>query len=74
MKNIEDMSLLEKFGVLFGCIILIPAIIALEGWIVMLAWNVVMPAIFSLPTLTFTQGVWVWLLGHMLFGGFSGKD
>ena len=43
----------------------------LFGWIVVWLWNWLMPAIFGLPTITFWQGVGLFILGKILFGGFS---
>ncbi|HPJ01727.1 MAG TPA: hypothetical protein PKU80_02675 [Candidatus Limiplasma sp.] len=43
----------------------------LFGWIIVWLWNWLMPMIFGLPTITFWQGVGVFILAKILFGGFS---
>ena len=43
----------------------------LFGWIVVWLWNWLMPLIFGLPTITFWQGVGLFILAKLLFGGFS---
>ena len=36
---------------------------------VMLLWNMVMPQLFGLSSITFLQALWLSLLGRFLFGG-----
>ncbi len=43
----------------------------LFGWIIVWLWNWLMPMIFGLPTITFWQGVGIFILAKILFGGFS---
>ena len=43
----------------------------LFGWIVVWLWNWLMPLIFGLPTITFWQGVGLFILAKILFGGFN---
>lgn len=43
----------------------------LFGWIIVWLWNWLMPLIFGLPTITFWQGVGLFILAKILFGGFS---
>lgn len=43
------------------------------GGLVMLLWNWLMPALFSLPAITFWQAVGLLLLCKILFGGFGGN-
>lgn len=43
----------------------------LFGWVLVWLWNALMPAIFGLPTITFWQGVGLFILAKILFGGFS---
>ena len=43
----------------------------LFGWIIVWLWNWLMPMIFGLPTITFWQGAGLFILGKILFGGFS---
>lgn len=42
----------------------------LFGWVVMTAWNVVIPATFNLPPLNFWQAVGLLVLGRVLVGRF----
>ncbi|MBI2417900.1 MAG: hypothetical protein HYV28_08355 [Ignavibacteriales bacterium] len=46
--------------------------IALFGYIVMLLWNALMPAIFNLASISFWQALGLLVLSKILFGGFSG--
>ena len=59
------------FFVIFGAIA-ITAIALLFGYVVMLLWNWLMPAIFGLGAVTFWQAVGVVVLAKLLFGGFGG--
>ena len=43
------------------------------GYVFMLLWNWLMPAIFGLHMINFWQGVGLLILGKMLFGGFRSK-
>jgi hypothetical protein len=43
----------------------------LFGWVIVWLWNWLMPMIFGLPTITFWQGVGLFVLAKILFGGFS---
>lgn len=57
-----------------GFIILVLALIfgglCLEGWLVMLLWNAILPLIWAnAPTLTFWAAVGLVLLLDLLFGG-----
>jgi len=45
--------------------------IALGGLIVQYLWNWLMPALFSLPSLTFWQALGLLALCRILFGGFG---
>ena len=50
-----------------GGIVLAVLMAFLFGWIVMLLWNWLMPAIFGLTTITFWQAWGLVLLSHLLF-------
>jgi hypothetical protein len=39
------------------------------GWVVMALWNWLLPALFGLTTITFWQGLGLFVLGRLLFGG-----
>lgn len=44
----------------------------LFGWIIMLLWNALMPAVFSLAVITYWQAVGLAILARLLFGGVHG--
>jgi len=46
--------------------------VAIGGWVVMLLWNWLAPALFGLVTITFWQAVGLLALCRILFGGFGG--
>lgn len=48
------------------------AFIALGGWVVMLLWNWITPALFGLREVTFWQALGLLALCRILFGGFGG--
>jgi len=56
------MALLPMFLILFAGFV----------WAVMGLWNWLMPAIFSVRTITYWQALGVMLLSWILFGGFRG--
>ncbi|MDR1023471.1 MAG: hypothetical protein LBL94_09420 [Prevotellaceae bacterium] len=53
--------------------LLVLATIALMGLAVMLLWNKLVPDIFGLATLNFSQAVGLFVLARLLFGGFLRK-
>ena len=59
------------FWVILGAIG-ITALALLFGYVVMLLWNWLMPAIFGLGIISFWQAVGIIILAKLLFGGFSG--
>ena len=59
------------FMVIFGAIA-IAALALLFGYVVMLLWNWLIPAIFGLGVITFWQAVGIVILAKLLFGGFGG--
>lgn len=46
--------------------------IALFGWVVMLLWNLLIPELFGLQTISFWQAAGLLLLCKILFGGIGG--
>ena len=48
------------------------AFIALGGWVVMLLWNWLAPALFGLRLINFWQALGLLALCRILFGGFGG--
>jgi hypothetical protein len=53
--------------VLFGIVA-----VGLMGLVIFGLWNLLMPAIFSLPAITFWQALGLFLLSRLLFGRFGG--
>ncbi len=47
--------------------------LALFGWVVMLLWNELMPAVFGLKTVSYWQAVGLLILSRIFFGGFRGR-
>jgi hypothetical protein len=45
--------------------------VSLLGLLVMLLWNWLMPVIFALPTITFTQALGLFVLSKILFSSFN---
>jgi hypothetical protein len=51
----------------------IAGILLLAGWVVMLLWNAILPAVVTgVSALTYWQAVGLLLLSRLLFGGFRG--
>ncbi|MGB5237283.1 MAG: hypothetical protein WBM43_08665 [Flavobacteriaceae bacterium] len=67
VKKIVKVIFIGIFGALA-----ITALALLFGYIVMLLWNWLLPAIFGLGTITFWQAVGIIILAKLLFGGFGG--
>lgn len=67
-KKYEDYSTAELIGIIIGVLVAIPLVLCLGGWLVMVCWNNVMPAVFDLPYMTFWNGFWMYLLTIVLFG------
>ncbi|HEY5809321.1 MAG TPA: hypothetical protein VIT67_15205 [Povalibacter sp.] len=53
-----------------GCVALIVIGGAALGWLVTSLWNWLLPPLFGLGAITFWQGLGLFLLGRLLFGGF----
>lgn len=54
-----------------GFIICGLAIAALIGWVVMSLWNCVLVEVINVKLITFWQALGLFMLGKILFGGFS---
>lgn len=52
--------------------VLIAALLAVVGWVVMTLWNLLLPSLFALPALSFLQAVGLLVLSRILFGGLRG--
>lgn len=59
--------------VLLG-IIAVTGLAILFGFVIMWLWNVLMPEIFGLPTLTYWQAVGLFILAKILFGAGGGHS
>jgi len=44
-------------------------VFALSGWVVMLLWNALLPAIISVSAITYLQSLGIIILSRLLFGG-----
>ncbi|MBN2557426.1 MAG: hypothetical protein JXB33_01585 [Clostridia bacterium] len=62
---------LKIVGMVIGGIIVAALLALLLGWIIMLLWNWLMPALFGLGTITYWQGFGIFFLSKLIFG-FSG--
>ena len=56
----------------FAGTIIMLAMIAVFGALVMLLWNALMPSLFGLPALNYWQAAGILLLVRILFGGLGG--
>ena len=59
---------LKIVGMVIGGIILAGLMAFLFGWVVMLLWNWIMPAVFGVATITYWQGFGIFFLAKILFG------
>ena len=66
----HDMRRVVKF---FLFIPIFVVFFALIGWGVMALWNGVMPGIFSVRTVSYTQALGLLALSWILFGGLRGR-
>ncbi len=53
--------------------LLITVAVFVVGWVVMLLWNALIPALFHGPTLTYWQSVGLFVLSKILLQGFGGR-
>ena len=51
----------------------VPLFLALFGYVVMLLWNWLMPALFGWHPIGFWQALGILVLSKILFGGFHGR-
>ncbi|HVW70714.1 MAG TPA: hypothetical protein VHB68_17170 [Steroidobacteraceae bacterium] len=56
-----------------GILVLILAVVALLGFVVMSLWNALVPGLFHGPLLGFWQALGLLLLCRILFGGLRGR-
>ena len=52
-----------------GCALMVAVAALAFGWLLMLLWNWLVPALFHGPVIHFWQGVGILVLSKMLFGG-----
>jgi len=57
-----------------GLIIALILLSFLSGWVVMVSWNAVIPAIFGLTVIDFWQGYWLVILCSALFRSYPGSN
>ena len=73
MTNLKNLfttaSWIELTLLVIASIILIALICFLSGWVTMLLWNWLIPAIFGLGTITFWQALGLIVLVKLVFGG-----
>ena len=55
--NGRDLSWLEVFGCCLGVIVFALLMWVISGFVIMWAWNLVVPAAFNGPQITFIQGI-----------------
>ncbi len=60
----SDMTGTDIGLIILACLILIPLVIALFRWL----WNITMPQVFNLNTVTFWQAFRLLLIAGFLFG------
>lgn len=65
---------LKIVGMVLGGIILAAVMAFLLGWVIMLLWNWLMPALFGLGTINYWQGFGILFLAKLLFGFGSGHS
>ena len=73
MANLKNLfttaSWIELTLLIIASIILVTLICFLSGWVTMLLWNWLVPAIFGLGTITFWQALGLIILIKLVFGG-----
>ena len=67
-KFFETRKPLKIVGVVLGGIIVAALLAFLLGWVIMLLWNWLMPAIFGLGTITYWQGFGIFFFAKLIFG------
>ena len=70
----EKRKPLKIIGMVIGGIFVAALLAFLLGWVIMLLWNWLMPAIFGLGTITYWQGFGIFFLAKLIFGFGGGHD
>ena len=66
INNIENQPI-KKIIVIVSFIAIALAVIAFQIYILMVAWNAVLPQLFGLPEISFTQSFWITILITLIF-------
>ncbi len=66
---IDERKVAWKVLKIIGMILLGILVAALLGFVIMWLWNWLMPMIFGLTTITYWQGIGVFILAKIIFGG-----
>ena len=64
---------LRIVGIVVAGVVFATVFALLFGWLVMLLWNWIMPAIFHLGVITYWQGFGILLLAKIIFGAFGNR-
>lgn len=64
---INRFSKAEKIIIFIGLVLVCVVLVILEGWLVTIVWNEIMPEIFGLTKITVKQGAGLLALCYMLF-------
>ena len=67
-KFFSGRKALKIVGMVIGGVLLAGLLAFLFGWLVMLLWNWLMPAIFGLGTINYWQGFGIFFLAKLIFG------
>ncbi len=69
----HSMGALRVLGGIIGGVFIAGFFALIIGALIMVLWNWLMPALFSLGTITYWQGFGIALLARLLFGGMGHK-
>jgi len=64
-------DLVELGIVIVGVIVSIVAILAIISFVLMVAWNIIMPYLFGLPTIDFVQALALFVVAKTLLTGIN---
>jgi len=64
-------DLVELGIVIVGVIVLIVAILAIVPFVLMVAWNIIMPYLFGLPAIDFIQALALYIVSKTLLTGIN---
>jgi hypothetical protein len=65
---------LKITGIVIGGVVLAVLFALAFGWLVMILWNWLMPALFGIKEITYWQGFGITVLAKILFGGLHGSN